>query len=106
MMETVTPVMSVILKAGAVSLRELFSRLGTEIETRRQLAELLKSGAVRVEVIDGASGSSALRDLDIQTSESEEQIAERLAALNSEAVSERVELLPTAKAWRSPFAAA
>jgi hypothetical protein len=98
------PVMSVILKAGALSLRELFARLGTE-PTVRRLAHLRKNGDVRFEV-DPTLHLNAAGELSIEADQTEDEIAARLLSINDRNLASHVEVLPTAKAWRSPFAAA
>jgi hypothetical protein len=98
----VDPLMGVLLKAGGLSLRELFVRVGPEFQTGRRLAGLLKTGDVRIESIGAESESQAMEQLGIKLNLSEEDIAGLLlqAYTQHPAVADSVEILPTSKAWR------
>jgi hypothetical protein len=91
----------IILKAGSLSLRELSARVGDGLEA--WLATQLKNGVVRIEA---AEDKPDLRDLHTILGHSEEAIAAHLAAMAQSPIGDSVEISPTAKTWRNPFAAA
>ena len=95
--------MQLIIRAGGLSLRELFARAGDVAMTSRRVATLLKSGEVRIESPEGTGevkNRLATLSHDLQ-SLSETDIADRLTANSPE----DLEIVPTAKAWRKPFTA-
>ncbi len=95
------PVIAIIMKAGSLSLRELFSRVGTDAGTRLRVAALLKNGEVKFERFEGADDTVVMPNLDIAHL-TEQQLAAEFSTIPS-STAENIAIAPTAKAWRNPF---
>jgi hypothetical protein len=95
------PVFAIIMKAGSLSLRELFARAGADDATRLRVANLLKNGEVRFEPAEGGGRLPDLPALDVDRL-SEQEIAANFNTI-SDSTAESVAISPTAKAWRNPF---
>jgi hypothetical protein len=96
------PVMSIVMKAGSLSLRELFARAGTHLGG--WLTTHLKSGELRVESADDALmqelDRALIQKLDTDREKAITGILTQLATDRCRA--ESIEISPTAKAWRNP----
>lgn len=99
------PVMSIILKAGSLSLQELLARAGAALGTRVQLARLIKSGEVSIEATKEGDRTTLPRELTLEPNLGEDEIVARLDSIAQGQIAETIEISPTAKAWRSSSAA-
>ena len=97
----IDPVFAIIMKAGSLTLRELFSRVGADAATRLRIAALLKNGEVKFEPVEGSDGAAVMPNLDIRRL-TEQQLAAEVSAISS-SDAESIALAPTAKAWRNPY---
>ena len=85
-----------ILQAGALSLKELVARSDLSSILPRQLARLVREGALRFETTSTRQGVVRLPD----SSAPEGEIADFVATATRGPDSDHIEVLPTAKAWR------
>ena len=102
--------MGTILKSGGLSLQELFARVGDQLSNRLRVANLLKSGEVRLETADSTSDTKeylkVLEILQKKDNSSEDEIAEVFDKIVDKAAANSIAVVPTLKAWRNPVAAA